>query len=362
MQQQPITKEEFQRRIEPALRLFLSVDLENSTSAKQKPGAKGEKWFTQVLLFARDFPQLFEAKLQQHHREQKSVHGGADMEGPPQPPPAAPRLWKMLGDELIFVQRLWQGRDAHTYLEAFRAALAQWNADVASAGSQTAKSEEDKRSTLFVKGAAWLAGFPIANAVIDAGDGREDFVGPSIDAGFRIARLSARRRIPVSVDLAWLLLKAGSTLPLHFDGPVALKGVAEESGYPHLWLEVNESAYVKAERRMLGYESSREKMLELCELFIAEFGVPNHLPFLASDPAFSAPPDGYESKRQKQVEFLARDIYLVTGPEPEPKPGAGSGAGGEPEPDAEGDPDELVPEPSPSPEELLGTDWLKEEA
>lgn len=141
-------------------------------------------------------------------------------------------------------------------------------------------------------------------------------------------------------------------------------GVAEESGYPHLWLEVTESAYVKAERRMLGHESSREKMQELCELFIAEFGVPSHLPFLASDPAFSEPPDDFEERRKERVEFLRRDVYLVTGPGPEPKPGMGMGThpgtGGKPDGVETADGVMRDAEATPSPAELLEGDGWEE--
>lgn len=306
---QTITEEDFARRIKPALRLFLSVDLENSTSLKHKHGHKHKQdgslqdgaWLSVVLQFATEFPQLFEAKLQEHAR----LHSV-----PVLPPPP---LWKMLGDELLFVQSLQHMGHAHTYLQSFRVALATWNKDVA---------HSPDRGPLFVKGAAWLAGFPIANAVIDAGDGREDYVGPSIDAGFRIARLATRRHLPVSVDLAWLLLHTRTHCPtvldLHFDGPATLKGVAEESGYPSLWLEVGTSEYLKAERGLLGYgpQSEPQKMQDLCELFITEFGVPQHLPFLEGDPHSCAKPDGYEDARQNHVEFLRQQIYLVDEPEP----------------------------------------------
>lgn len=301
---QTITEEGFAERIKPALRLFLSVDLENSTSLKHKHGHKHQQdgslqdgaWLTVVLQFATEFPQLFEAKLQEHSRLQSVAA---------LPPPP---LWKMLGDELLFVQSLQHLGDAHTYLQAFRAALATWNHDVAHGAD---------RGPLFVKGAAWLAGFPIANAVIDAGDGREDYVGPSIDAGFRVARLATRRRLPVSVDLAWLLLHTQSPMQLHFDGPATLKGVAEESGYPSLWLEVGTSEYLKAERELLGYgpQINTQKMQELCALFITEFGVPPHLPFLQGDPNSCAKPPGYDDALQNHVEFLRQQIYLVDEPE-----------------------------------------------
>lgn len=290
-----ITEAEFDRRVRPALRLFLSVDLENSTQLKQRRDSDRETWLTAVLLFAKSFPQLFEACLQQ--RALKDVRSF----------PSVPPLWKMLGDELLFVQPLQRGQDAHIYIEGFLDALAQWNKDVASGPPQP------DRGSLFVKGAAWIAGFPIANAVIDAGDQRADYVGPSIDAGFRIARLATRRHLPVSVDLAWLLLKTNSHLRLHFDGPASLKGMAEESGYPALWLEVSSSPYVQIERELLGYDvqANLVKMKQLCEHFITEFGVPRHTPFLQGDPTLSSKPPGFDTELEKHVEFLRRQIYIV---------------------------------------------------
>lgn len=312
-----ITEAEFDRRVRPALRLFLSVDLENSTQLKQRRDSNRETWLTAVLLFAKSFPQLFEARLQQH-----ALSAG-------RPFPCTPPLWKMLGDELLFVQPLQRGQDAHIYVEGFLAALAQWNNDVASGLPD--------RGTLFVKGTAWLAGFPIANAVIDAGDGRADYVGPSIDAGFRIARLATRRHLPVSVDLAWLLLKTNSHLRLHFDGPASLKGMAEESGYPALWLEVSTSQYVQIERELLGYnfQADPAKMRQLCEHFITEFGVPRHTPFLEGDSALSSKPHGFDIELEKHVEFLRRQIYIVDEPAATAAPSAAKHTAASPSPTEE---------------------------
>lgn len=304
----PITEAEFAERTRPSLRLFLSVDLENSTQLKQRRDSNRETWLTAVLLFARSFPQLFKAQLQQQARSEKREF------------PSLEPLWKMLGDELLFVQPLQRGQEAHIYVSGFLGALAQWNKDV-SAG-------HPERGTLFVKGTAWLAGFPIANAVIDAGDGRRDYVGPSIDAGFRISRLATRRRLPISVDLAWLLLQIKSHLVLHFNGPAILKGMAEESGYPSFWLEVGSSPYLKIERELLGYgvQNDRSKMKQLCEHFITEFGVPRHVPFLEGDDDLSTKPAGFDADLQTHLKFL-REIYIVDEPVPAAAPAAKHTAG-----------------------------------
>jgi hypothetical protein len=292
----PISESDFAIRVTPAVRLFLSVDLENSTKLKHSTASKGEEWLTAVLLFAKSFPQLLDAQLQERCRRL----GHAALGLPP--------IWKMLGDELVFVVVIDKANLASAYIEAFQNALMIWNYDVSNGTS---------RGPLRVKGAAWLAGFPIVNAVIDAGDGREDYAGPSLDAGFRIAKLAAPRRLAVSVDLAWLLLKTNFDGLICFDGPTLLKGLAEESGYPFLWIEVGKSEYLKTERLLLGYggQTGKDTMLLLCENFIREFGVPRHVPFLANDPDYATKPPNYDEDLRLRIEFLRQNIYVVDEPE-----------------------------------------------
>jgi hypothetical protein len=301
----PISESEFTKRVTPAVRLFLSVDLENSTRLKHSPTSKGEEWLTAVILFARQFPQLLDAQLQEHAR--LSGH----------PPPTLPPIWKMLGDELIFVTVIDRATQAAVYIESFQSALRIWNQDV----TNEAVTNGSSRGKLRVKGAAWLAGFPIVNVVLDAGDGREDYAGPSLDAGFRIARLATPRKLAISVDLAWLLLKSNFKSDANglilFSGPAHLKGLAEESGYPFLWIEVGVSKYLESERKLLGYggQTDKDAMLALCEHFIHEFGVPRHLPFLADDPEFSAKPPNYDDDLIVRTEFLRQNVYVVDEPD-----------------------------------------------
>jgi hypothetical protein len=306
----PISESEFTKRVTPAVRLFLSVDLENSTRLKHSPTSKGEEWLSAVILFARQFPQLLDAQLQERAR----LSGN--------PPPGFPPLWKMLGDELIFVTVIDRATQAAIYLESFQSALRIWNQDVDNEDVTNGSS----RGKLRVKGAAWLAGFPIVNVVLDAGDGREDYAGPSLDAGFRISKLATPRRLAISVDLAWLLLKSDFHGLILFNGPAHLKGLAEESGYPFLWIEVGASRYLESERKLLGFGGQTEKqaMMELCEHFIHEFGVPRHLPFLANDPEYSTKPPNYDKDLGIKADFLRNYVYVVDEPEPPLPAGARS--------------------------------------
>jgi hypothetical protein len=290
-----ISEEEFARRTAPTVRLFLSVDLENSTKLKHATPVGSEDWLRTVLQFVRDFPQLFESQL---------VEGATAAGHSPLP---VPPVWKMLGDELIFVTSIHTRYEAQGYVEAFRHTLDSWNRGVRLNGD---------RGSLRVKGAAWIAGFPIVNAMFNPGGGREDFAGPSIDAGFRVTKLATPRRLAISVELAWILLKAKFAETIHFDGPAMLKGIAEESGYPSLWIEVGLSNYTEVECRMLGRgdQEKRSEMLELCRCFILEFGVPKHLPFLTEDPKLAKKPKGYDKQLQLKIEFMRRQVYLVDEP------------------------------------------------
>ncbi len=291
-QERPITESEFNLRTTPVVRLFFSADLENSTRLKQSAQRLSETWLSAVLAFIRGFPQLFEAQLQEHAR----TNGLAPLSAPP--------VWKVLGDELIFVVAVQRRFEVVGLVESFRKALRTWNDDVRGG---------TERGPLPVKGAAWLAGFPVVNAVFETADGRDDYAGPSIDAGFRIGKLATPRRLALSVDLAWLLLKSDLRPWIHFDGPVSLKGVGEEIGYPALWIEVGESLYVRKEAQLLGRGSqeSREEMIALCAHYIQEFGVPNYPPFLSDEPGLTQKPAEYDQQLKVVKEFLRQKVYFV---------------------------------------------------
>jgi hypothetical protein len=291
-QEKSITEAQFELRTTPTVRLFFSVDLENSTRLKQSAARLSETWLSAVLLFIRGFPQLFEAQLQDRAR----TKGGSQ--------PAAPPVWKVLGDELIFVAAVKKRFEVLALGESFREAMRIWNDEV---------RRGTDRGSLQLKGAAWLAGFPVVNAVFEAADGREDFAGPSIDAGFRIGKLATPRRFALSVDLAWLLLKSDFPGSIHLEGPAVMKGVSEEMGYPALWIEVGESNYVRKEARLLGrgIQESRVEMIELCTHFIQEFGVPNYPPFLSDDPGLTSIPPGYAQQLSVVKEFLRQKVYFV---------------------------------------------------
>jgi class 3 adenylate cyclase len=300
----PISAAQFERLTRPRLLIFLSADLQNSTRLKQsRHPAAAQTWLTTVLGFMKDFALGLRGQLEEISRTKR-------LELRPL------RSWKTLGDEVVFVIEPSRIDDCNWIIEAFRQAIANWNLD------RRARLEPEP-GDLLVQGTAWSAGFPVANAVILRDDRPtglesdeeletyEDYLGPSMDIGFRLSKLATPRRLVVSVDMAWLLLASGYRHGVHFEERTHLRGVAEDDGYPLLWLEPEVSRYRNAEKAMLGFgrQSDFRSMKDLCARYIREFGVPNYLPFIPDKGNESV---DYERDRVTRVQFLRERIFLVS--------------------------------------------------
>jgi hypothetical protein len=277
------------------LRLFASVDLEGSTAFKQNLATRGGRvWLGVLLKFVEQFDQAFWAHIGMAARKAGPTH------------PARPRLWKILGDELIFTAEITHARDAALYVEAMSSALKDWNAEVL-AGQKTTPPRTDR--PLRIKGSAWLADFPVTNAVLPVDGAHQDFVGPAMDAGFRLGQLASPRRFVLSVDLVWLLLGHNENLPVQFAGRTReLKGLAADSGYPQFWLEIDASAYHSREQKVLGPRRPPipgAQLRDLCACFIADFGVPPYPPHLPAEANLYPPPADHEASLLAAREELA---------------------------------------------------------
>lgn len=248
--------EDFPEGLKPRLRLFFSADLVDATRYKQSRNV----WRPEILSFYRDF----EFILQTEHRA--FVEAG-------HPGLAAPALWKSNGDELLYVCELTSPNEAHALMYVWLAALERYRAG----GVGDAEH-------LDVKSTAWIALFPAPNSEIffrRGNFGPEDqgardplivqseirdewyaypygatitreFVGPSIDTGFRLTAWATPSRMIVSVDLAFLLMGTQAEglgrLQLNLSGCARLKGVACDQPYPTLWAPVGGRAPIDGVR------------------------------------------------------------------------------------------------------------------
>lgn len=257
----------------PKLRLFLSADVVGSTAYKQRDGADGSNWFTMVSSFysqagatLRSQWQWFESNLPEDDRP--------EMLG------QVPELWKTIGDEVLFTKELKSSSQAVTALHVWIETLK---------GLRKVLQKFDP--ALDVKSTAWIADFPIRNREIVLGTDSDteddldwlndrqlqecasgksnlvcDYIGPSIDTGFRLSATATSRQLAVSIELAHMLsyeecqprdkymIGPAEIAPLQFryDGRQALKGVLNGSPYPQLWVDTApREAMNKAEDNLL---------------------------------------------------------------------------------------------------------------
>lgn len=177
-------------------------------------------------------------------------------------------FWKGAGDELLFSRRIKSRFEALASVLAFREAVRAQRAGL-----------KQQVPTLNLKATAWLAGFPVNNSEVVLGlapeapriedtwienllelhyqrstsKGRRslkvDFLGPSIDLGFRLCAHSTPQEMVVSADLALLLTRCSKEVAafspirkasylesnettIGFRGAVELKGILGGSNYP----------------------------------------------------------------------------------------------------------------------------------
>jgi hypothetical protein len=266
--------------LKPRIRLFFSVDLVGSTAFKQSRSA----WLPALLNFYRDFDQIIHAQYRAF-RQRSNAHV---------PPP---EFWKSNGDELLYCCDLVSRAQAVDTIHIWLSALSAYRSDLATL-------TED----LEVKSTAWIALFPSPNSEVffrrggaqfrsDAADNPtllqaemrdqwyagkpsrndiiRDFVGPSIDTGFRLGGWASPRRLILSADLAFLLTSTYSAsedaLPLHFSGAQKLRGVVDNQPYPMIWLPVGAGARADIEDDGIGRHLTDPSVLRsFCEAIIEQ--------------------------------------------------------------------------------------------
>ncbi len=155
-------------------------------------------------------------------------------------------LWKALGDELIFKVEISHEREPAWYVAAFSKTIMKYSCEIYEKHSYLENGNQGLRRKLGVKGTAWVAGFPVTNAVISVTYGdyeRDDYIGPQMDVGFRLSKFSDRRKLIISVDLAYLLTEFVTELKFYFDGRKPLPGVLDEQPYPIIWVSYGETRF-----------------------------------------------------------------------------------------------------------------------
>jgi hypothetical protein len=244
----------------------------------------------------------------------------------------APRLWKTIGDEVLFVKVLSDYRQLAVALNCWKAAAR---------GMREFLKGHDPR--LDVKCSAWVAGFPIKDAevVLDsaaydakkevedyfkesgnilnsyyAGTSEEgvsiDFIGPSIDIGFRISQHATSRKFTLSVDIPFILSLINpqddgilDEIPIFYEGSVPLKGVFGGVDYPLFWMNMSPAGALSEFEDKLTKSSPvpRDDLRKYCEAFYKEHSAYTFRPFISADgeQQIVKKPDWYDEAHSNMV-------------------------------------------------------------
>jgi hypothetical protein len=172
---------------------------------------------------------------------------------------AAPQIWKTVGDEIIFCCRVVCLDHLVCIVQAFIQSLEDYGRVLDSRGEH-----------LDVKGTAWLAAFPSPNVTVEIFQGDQatgvdlpdegmevradtephkfDFLGKSIDCGFRLAKFSSADKLILSAELALALCDSANSNghrfrgEFNYHGREELKGVISGRPYPLVTIDTQRSA------------------------------------------------------------------------------------------------------------------------
>lgn len=295
--------------LQPRLRLFISADIVGSTALKQASAKTSEKaqqrisWLSKIQGFYLEAVSAFEEQCSLHCESAEN----REKFGP------QPVLWKTIGDEVLFVKEIKSHQQMVAALQCWMKAVPRIRLFI-----------QKNSARLDVKCTAWLAGFPLQNSEVALSTGivdvasvdgdwfveggrilnklyengdslREakiDYIGPSIDIGFRLAQFSSSRKFILSVDVAYILSLANAkdsirdpVFDVFYDGSEVLKGVLDGVKYPIFWIDLSPSdSIARFEDSLTGIRPvMRDRLREFCGKFYEEQSPSIFPPFIHGD-------------------------------------------------------------------------------
>ena len=185
--------------LHPKMQLFISFDLIGSTAIKQK--ARDDEggslaWVKHISDFLAEIPVIYVSSYEDIVRRcctvTECVNSDKSCLLKESDYYQNIEVWKYIGDEAVLTTELKcdKGKQPLLHLLAVRNALDVLN--------QKFEKTPDRMS---FKGCVWVAGFPVGNVAMDlpmsrgSGEKIRDYLGPSIDIGFRLAHHSTEERI-----------------------------------------------------------------------------------------------------------------------------------------------------------------------
>ena len=202
----------------------MSVDIIDSTKIKYNT-ENPINWYNSFREFYISFPEFFE-----NHLKIEYEYNGLKYE------PDNYKIWKHAGDEILSYLNITMKDEVPCVVHAFKRTLEEW------------LTPEKKK--LKIKGNIWIGQIPFIDRKLLPEENSkhqktinipEDFIGPSIDCGFRIGKYSSQNNITISVEVADLCKDAPSLQSsLYYLKSENLKGVfGTDNKYPIFVIHLN---------------------------------------------------------------------------------------------------------------------------
>ena len=210
--------------------MFMSVDLSGSTAFKSEVQADGEGpvWVGAFEEFFREVPLIMMGQIAAAFMLEEDVPDCS--------------VWKVIGDEIVFLAHPKSARQTQLLTSAFYSTIINYDNKIF------------ERWPLRVRGCCWAAQISSSNRQIeipemmgsDSSQAYVDYLGPDVDAGFRLAGCVGRGQLIVSSNLVQLLagMEESEGIQFHYVGRKVLKGVYKGRPYP-LFLMTREDSMPK---------------------------------------------------------------------------------------------------------------------
>jgi len=198
--------------------IFMSIDLSGSTAFKSEAttDTEGPAWVGAFEEFFREVPLIMMGQIAAAFIFEEQVPDCS--------------VWKVIGDEIVFLAHPKSARQAQLLTNAFYNTIINYDNKIF------------ERWPLRVRGCSWAAQISSRNRQIeipemmgsDSSQTYVDYLGPDVDAGFRLAGCVGRGQLIVSSNLVQLLagMEEPEGIRFHYVGRKVLKGVYKGRPYP----------------------------------------------------------------------------------------------------------------------------------
>jgi len=257
----------------PILRIFFNVDIIGSTNYKVNLSYDEiHPWLPLFKEFYQTFPKIFNQIITE--KKNNNLYKNIKTK--------KMNIWKLLGDEIIFYSELIDSKACGLFISALKEAINLYQ-----------KKYIPKE--LGLKACAYIAGFPVNNVHIKVNN-TDDFIGPNIDVGFRLRDFATKEKMPISIELAYILTQHNFDFEYFFEGLKILKGVLNNKPYPIFAIDMQNSEELKD--LMPNVEAN--KVLRYCIDFIESNDL-IEFPFIENDKrnTLIKKPKNYEKKLEE---------------------------------------------------------------